>query len=652
MSTTFPPASFLLPLFALAGDGIELEAIPPEVVDEVRKATVGENQPLGFSANDLLLYRYRCRMPAFFELIEDTFHFEEASRELGNRFVTAPGVAELLEEAWVAGGFEIAPAEELVLPEGDPREALEIALDEVWASEGETLPDDFSIETLEAIPERAALPLARFLAAIPFCADAWARAVEGISVDSYEELGTAALRYHEVGADAEALRLIEQEFDRAWGGRAAVEFVRAAERLAAELDAARVLAGVKNNHVRLPTPHGDVRFGDRGKTEHGAEPLLLLVDLVGDDRYLPGSACGSGAHPFCAVIDLRGDDEYLANGEPGGAGAGAGVGGIGIVIDRRGDDRWLAEQYGAGFGIVGAGIVHDVRGNDRYVGDHLCQAVGLCGVGLLLDEEGKDEYEIFCYGQGLGQPLGAGVLVDRSGDDRYVARDDEIRYPSAQTKEHNSSMAQGAGYGLRDDANQRWVSGGVGLLLDHEGDDSYAGGVFAQAVGYWYGLGLLFDLDGDDTYSAVWYGQSASAHFALSYLLDVEGDDRYTTTMSQSLGNGRDLSMSVFRDERGDDHYFGPDRSLGCGDIVGVGLFLDSDGRDHYELKTKANVGYPAFAEKDHPEWRFELPTVGVFLDLGRDKDEYGRESLADGERWTDEGQYPGTSGIGIDDGP
>ncbi len=624
MSTTLPPVSFLLPLFAFSGDGIELEAIPPEVVDEVREATVGEDQPLGFSESDLMLYRFRCRMPAFYELIEDTFHFEEASRELGNRFVTAAGVAELLEEAWVAGGFEIAPAEEIALAEGDPREALEIALDEVWAAEGGALPVDFSIETLDQIPERAALPLARFLSVIPDCADAWARAVEAISVDSYEELGTAALRYHEVGADADALRLIEQEFDRAWGGRAAVEFVRAAERLAAELDSARLSTGVKN--VRLPTPHGDVRFGDRGKTEHGAEPLLLLVDVAGDDRYLPGSACGSGAHPFCAVIDLRGDDEYAANGEPGGAGAGAGVGGIGIVID--------------------------VRGNDRYAGDHLCQAVGLCGVGLLLDEEGKDEYELFCYGQGLGQPLGAGVLVDRSGDDRYVARDDEIRYPSAQTKEHNSSMAQGAGYGLRDDAHQRYVSGGVGLLLDHEGDDSYAGGVFAQAVGYWYGLGLLFDLDGDDTYLAAWYGQSASAHFALSYLLDVEGDDRYTTTLSQSLGNGRDLSISVFRDERGNDHYFGPDRSLGCGDIVGVGLFLDSDGRDRYELKTKANVGYPAFAEKGHPQWRLELPTVGVFLDLGGDQDEYGREGFSDGERWSEEGQYPGTSGIGIDDGP
>lgn len=649
MSSLLTAASLLFPVLAPLDDALGLDAIPPELVDAVREATVGAGASLGFTETDLSGYRFPCRMPAFFELVADTFRFEEASRAIGDRFVGAKGLDELLEEAWVVGGFEIAEAEPLPQLAEDPLEALEIALDELWASQGETLPADFPLETLEALPADAVLPLARFLSAIPSCADAWARAVERVPAEG-DELRTAALRYHEVGADTEALRLIEGQFDRAQGGRAAVELLRAAETLVAELEAARLT--VRVDDVRLPTPFGDVFVGGRGKTEHGAEPALLVVDVSGDDRYLPGSACGSGAHPFCAVIDLRGDDEYLANGEPNGAGAGAGIAGIGVVIDVRGDDRWLASQYGAGFGLVGAGVVHDLEGNDRYVGDHLCQAVGLCGVGLLVDEAGEDEYELFCYGQGLGQPLGTGALIDRGGDDVYVARDDELRYPSAQTKEHNNSMAQGAGCGLRDDANKRYVCGGVGLLLDHEGNDTYRGAVFAQAVGYWYGLGLLFDLEGDDAYSAVWYGQSASAHFALSYQLDVEGDDRYTTAMSQSLGNGRDLSISVFRDERGDDRYFGPDRSLGCGDVVGVGLFLDADGRDAYELKTKVNVGFPSYQEKGHPEWRHEKPTVGVFLDLGRDRDEYGREGLADGTRWLEPGEHPGTKGIGIDDGP
>ena len=528
--------ALLLPL--LAGVA-EVAAIAPELEEEARRATVGEDGALGYSERDLSLFDYPCRMPVFFDLIEDTFRFEEKARALGFRFAEAPETADLLREAWTAGGFDIAAADELAPPSGEPLEALDRAAREIWEAAGEDPPPGLLADVEKNLPARAVLPLARFLARVPPCIDAWARAVEAIPADPAEH-GVMALRYHEVAADAEALRLLEREFDRAWGGRAAVDFVAAAEILARELDEARLSARLRD--VRIPTPHGDVLLGASGKSEHGAEPLLLLVDVSGDDRYLPGSACGSGAHPFCAVIDVRGEDCYEATGEPGGAGAGAGVAGVGIVIDLRGDDRWLAEQYGAGFGIVGAGIVHDVEGNDRYVGDHLCQAVGLAGVGMILDEEGDDEYELFSYGQGLGQPLGAGVLVDRAGSDTYVARDDEVVSPSAQTKEHNTSMAQGAGYGLRSDSDMRWVSGGIGLLLDHAGDDEYSGAVFAQAVGYWFGVGLLFDLDGNDAYSAVWYGQSASAHYALSYMLDAKGNDRYETTMSQSLGGGTAIS--------------------------------------------------------------------------------------------------------------
>jgi hypothetical protein len=212
-------------------------------------------------------------------------------------------------------------------------------------------------------------------------------------------------------------------------------------------------------------------------------------------------------------------------------------------------------------------------------------------------------------------------------------------------------MAQGVGYGLRDDENERYVSGGFGMLLDREGDDAYQGGVFAQAAGYWYGFGMLLDLEGDDTYRAVYYGQSASAHFALSYLLDAEGNDDYRTDLSQSLGNGRDLSISIFRDEEGDDRYFAPDRSLGCGDLNGIGLFLDRDGRDEYAFHTLVNGGALSFGLENPPESRRRIQTAGLFLDLGRDPDRYGREGLANGESWRGEGPHEGMKCFGMDDG-
>ena len=131
----------------------------------------------------------------------------------------------------------------------------------------------------------------------------------------------------------------------------------------------------------------------------------------------------------------------------------------------------------------------------------------------------------------------------------------------------------------------------------------------------------------------------------------LEGNDRYRTSMSQSLGNGRDLSISVFHDARGDDDYFAPDRSLGCGDLDGTGLVIDADGADRYRFQTKVNGGHASFGLADPGPLREKLATVGIFLDLGADLDDYGRKELSNGARWTSGGRFEGMKAIGIDDG-
>jgi hypothetical protein len=633
---------FLLPV-------ADIPAIPAEIEKEVRIAAFGEDQPVGFSKKDLSSCLFPLRMPCFLDWIEDAFRFEAEARRQGACFINAPGAAALLKEGWIAGGHALAPEEGPNPFDNAALEDIGITLATLWRHAEEEPPADAIDDVCRELSPKLVVPLARFLAALPLCFESWHKAVESVNVDE-ESLETQALGYYSAGGGKRAASLFEKQFDRAWAGRAAVTFVDAVETLAGEIIDAKLSA--RTADLRVPTPYGEILLGAKGKSEHGAERFLLLIDVSGNDRYLPGSACGSGDYPLSAVIDLRGNDIYESKGEPGQAGAGAGVGGVGIVVDVTGDDQYLAEQYGAGFAALGAGLVHDLKGDDRYVGSQVCQAVGLCGVGLILDEKGDDHYEIFLYGQGLGQPMGAGLLVDRAGNDTYVARDDELRHPSAQTAEHNVSMAQGCGLGLRDDENKCYLSGGLGLLLDQGGDDRYRGAVFAQAVGYWYGVGLLFDLEGQDSYEAVYYGQSASAHFALSYHLDVEGDDKYKTTLSQSLGNGRDLSLSVFRDEEGDDTYFAPDRSLGCGDLNGIGLFVDSDGKDTYTFQTAVNGGHANFAGTNWPESRQKLPTVGIFLDLGRDRDRYGREEMKNGGKRTSGGHFEGMKGFGMDDGP
>lgn len=634
----------------LAGTLAQAQAvIPPEIEAEVRAATGGAEAALGYSAEDLAGWRYCARLPLFDTWIGDVVRFEHVGQLLGQRLAAAGTPSALVEEGWLAGGYEIAEALEVDAVSGSALEALDATLAALWEFAGRDAP----VATIETecakVDAKLVAPLTRFLAAVPGCVDAWALATERIERGD-RTVAERALAYFSGGADADMVRLLEHDFDRAWAGRAAVEFTAAVETLADKLGKLRLSA--KMADVRLPTPYGDVFLGGGGKSEYGADALLLLVDVSGHDHYLPGSAYAHGEIPLRGVIDLRGDDTYESRGSVTEAGAGAGIGGVGVLVDLRGDDTYLTERFGGGMGLFGAGVLHDVEGNDRYVGEQHCQGVGMCGVGLLLDREGEDHYELFTYGQGLGLPSGAGLLVDLDGDDDYVARDDELRRPSPQTAEHNVSMAQGCGLGWRGEGAERHASGGLGVLLDHAGDDHYRGAVFAQAVGYWYGVGMLFDLAGDDRYEAVYYGQSASAHFALSYLLDVEGNDDYRTTLSQSLGNGRDLSVAVFHDAAGDDRYFAPDRSLGCGDLDGTGLFLDSGGQDRYEFHTAVNCGLANFGGADPGEFRRTLLTLGIFLDLGGERDEYLREGPNNGDRWVTGGRFEGMKGFGLDQGP
>ena len=73
------------------------------------------------------------------------------------------------------------------------------------------------------------------------------------------------------------------------------------------------------------------------------------------------------------------------------------------------------------------------------------------------------------------------------------------KWAQVQSKEHNTSMCQGVGMGRRADYTDghSWA-GGVGMLVEGGGDDTYSCSVFGQGCAYWYGVGLLVDKAGAD----------------------------------------------------------------------------------------------------------------------------------------------------------
>jgi hypothetical protein len=299
--------------------------------------------------------------------------------------------------------------------------------------------------------------------------------------------------------------------------------------------------------------------------------------------------------PVSVTVDLAGNDRHGDPRKPGRVAAG--IAGCAALLDLAGDDEYAASSDGLGCGLLGVGLLVDVQGDDRYVGRHDAAGAGTGGLGLLVDLAGDDRYEGVERIQGFGQTRGVGLLLDLAGADRYVADDTLITNPSPQTAAHNTSLAQGCGFGRRaHPGDERSLAGGLGLLVDARGDDVYRAGVFGQGVGYWYGIGALVDLAGDDDGQAAWYGQGAGAHFAVGCLVDAAGADRHCVALGQGLGQGQDESVGVLVDHRGDDRYVSSAHALGSAIWNGVGVLDDGAGRRRLRGRPVPHPGRPGHA--------------------------------------------------------
>ncbi|HUR62896.1 MAG TPA: hypothetical protein VM241_00285 [Candidatus Thermoplasmatota archaeon] len=145
-------------------------------------------------------------------------------------------------------------------------------------------------------------------------------------------------------------------------------------------------------------------------------------------------------------------------------------------------------------------VLHvDLGGDDRYAavvaGDI---AVGGVHAGSLsLDVGGNDTYLPSLLGtQGAAISGEAALLIDAAGDDRY-----------------NQTLGPGQGR----------AQGGVGVLLDLEGNDRYQGGNRTQGYAE-LGAAALLDLAGNDTYSFATQGFSRGG---LGLFADAAGRDAY-----------------------------------------------------------------------------------------------------------------------------
>ncbi|MGH9040542.1 MAG: cupredoxin domain-containing protein [Acidimicrobiia bacterium] len=267
----------------------------------------------------------------------------------------------------------------------------------------------------------------------------------------------------------------------------------------------------------------------------------LSVDAGGNDTYLNNA----GGNP----LDLmRGPNGSVAPKKEPARGcinpgfdlfAGECVLAAALLVDVAGDDTYghmqppdvealctdepsVRRVMTTGAGFAGAGIFIEVDGDDRYLGKSVAQGAGhIGGVGVLWDEAGDDIYTAMRLSKGFGTVQGLGLLRDGGGNDRYDYYMPRPIDPGAPTKTPGS----GGGFSAQGlcDNTPRWdegtgLLGGIGLLVEASGDDTYVAGPTLEhrlgtteplrqtgslGFGDVAGFGYMHDLGGRDTYQGI-----------------------------------------------------------------------------------------------------------------------------------------------------
>lgn len=208
---------------------------------------------------------------------------------------------------------------------------------------------------------------------------------------------------------------------------------------------------------------------------------------------------------------------------------------------------------------------------------------------LLISLGGDDTYLNSAGGADpvLGNGLQVSVAIDLGGNDTYKG---------VLPLKSGSRVAQGSG-----------ADGGVGILADLDGDDSYSIsarpkqsppdslGAVGQGSTFVSGVGLLIDLQGSDSYVASSpnpgsargvLSQGAAAGSGGGALLDFDGDDRYRASVRP---------RSTVRPPRNPlDSDLNPTQvtvaAMGFGSNQGVGLLGDLAGKDSFTLSAKQSM--------------------------------------------------------------
>lgn len=401
---------------------------------------------------------------------------------------------------------------------------------------------------------------------------------------------------------------IRKDFFLDAGVRTSVMIFREVERIQAEIEAGSfVVKQALADTVVRPKPSGLTNYlgarkewaiGGSGNDSYRGD-YHFIIDFGGNDYY---ELEYNPEQPHSTIIiDLSGNDNYVSKSD---YTLGSGFMSVGLLYDMGGDDIYNGGNFSNGSGFFGFGMLYDRSGSDKYYGDTHTEGAATCGIGMILDHGGSDLYSAAIGAQGYGSADGFGLIADNSGNDNYLTGG---KYKAIiHYDDHYLSISQGYGGGL-----MPFISGGIGGIIDLDGNDNYISDMIAQGCGWWYGFGFIYDSGGNDQYLAYQYAQGNAEHMGLGILIDENGQDFYRGK-GLMQGVGHDYSCGILIDRNGSDIYQADDLSQGAGSANGFGILMDDRGDDAYYVKKTINTqGY------GNP--RRDFGSIGLFLDLGGD---------------------------------
>jgi endonuclease/exonuclease/phosphatase family metal-dependent hydrolase len=381
-------------------------------------------------------------------------------------------------------------------------------------------------------------------------------------------------------------------------------------------------------------PDGWRVVGGEGPNTYDMTLIAEVFDLGGNDTYFAnGFVVGNRK-----VVDLGGNDTYTGTEQQGPA---AGLFGTWIIDDRSGDDTYgtIGGQFSTGTGCFGVGMIIDRGGNDSYRGTQWSIGAGVYGVGIVLDlGEGDDEYLGEFLSIGVGGPRGFGFVFDERGDELYQADGPK---PSVYDVEGvHASFSQGMGFGYR-----KYAAGGIGILCDIEGDDTYEAGEFSQGGAYYHGLGILRDFSGDDNFLGNRYAQGFGVHQAFGVLIDDAGDDNFRGSIAINQGAGWDIAAGCLLDKSGNDSYEAGVLAQGSAAQQAIGYLIDLQGNDSY------SGAHPAQGESGSNSYHWDAThafSFSLLLDEGGGDDSYSLGGEDNTIVETNPNPKPAGDGIGL----